>query len=336
MRKHELLERQQARRAAATPSAASRPSAGAHAAAARRALRVFQSPGPIYEPEGSARRLLAHGARALRRRLSRRRPGAQQLQLPPDPGRLDDGDRRACARLHGVSRRRRATPSCRCRRWPSCAPDALCRHAELPAASCSRRPPRSGVPLPSLTQGARSAARRSRRRCATGSAERGIAGLPELRHGRPRPDRLRDRGARGPGARRRRDRRDRAPRHRRPGARRRGRRGRRDDAEPRLPADPLRHRRPVGGAARAAARPAAPTRASSGWLGRADQTAKVRGMFVHPGQVAEIARAPSRGAARRGWWSSGEMADDRMTLHVEVAGAPPKAWPSASPQTCAT
>ena len=27
-----------------------------------------------------------------------------------------------------------------------------------------------------------------------------------------------------------------------------------------------------------------------GWLGRADQTTKVRGMFVHPGQVAEIAR----------------------------------------------
>ena len=27
-----------------------------------------------------------------------------------------------------------------------------------------------------------------------------------------------------------------------------------------------------------------------GWLGRADQTTKVRGMFVHPGQVAEIVR----------------------------------------------
>src|SRR5437868_9440624 len=27
-----------------------------------------------------------------------------------------------------------------------------------------------------------------------------------------------------------------------------------------------------------------------GWLGRADQTAKVRGMFVHPEQVAEILR----------------------------------------------
>jgi phenylacetate-CoA ligase len=27
-----------------------------------------------------------------------------------------------------------------------------------------------------------------------------------------------------------------------------------------------------------------------GWMGRADQTTKVRGMFVHPGQIAEIAR----------------------------------------------
>ena len=27
-----------------------------------------------------------------------------------------------------------------------------------------------------------------------------------------------------------------------------------------------------------------------GWLGRADQTTKVKGMFVHPGQVAAIVR----------------------------------------------
>ena len=58
-----------------------------------------------------------------------------------------------------------------------------------------------------------------------------------------------------------------------------------------------------------------------GWLGRADQTAKVRGMFVHPGQVAEVLRRhPGIGRARL--VVEGEMADDRMTLHVEVAGAP--------------
>ncbi|HJV61328.1 MAG TPA: AMP-binding protein [Albitalea sp.] len=55
-----------------------------------------------------------------------------------------------------------------------------------------------------------------------------------------------------------------------------------------------------------------------GWMGRADQTAKVRGMFVHPSQVADIARRhPEVGRARL--VVSGEMANDRMTLQVEVA-----------------
>ncbi len=58
-----------------------------------------------------------------------------------------------------------------------------------------------------------------------------------------------------------------------------------------------------------------------GWLGRADQTAKVRGMFVHPGQVAEVLRRhPDAGRGRL--VVEGEMANDRMTLKVEVAGAP--------------
>lgn len=58
-----------------------------------------------------------------------------------------------------------------------------------------------------------------------------------------------------------------------------------------------------------------------GWLGRADQTAKVRGMFVHPGQVAEVLRRhPEAGRGRL--VVEGEMANDRMTLKVEVAGSP--------------
>ncbi|MFO1339666.1 MAG: AMP-binding protein [Burkholderiaceae bacterium] len=58
-----------------------------------------------------------------------------------------------------------------------------------------------------------------------------------------------------------------------------------------------------------------------GWLGRADQTAKVRGMFVHPGQVAEVLRRhPEAGRGRL--VVEGEMANDRMTLKVEVAGTP--------------
>jgi phenylacetate-CoA ligase len=57
-----------------------------------------------------------------------------------------------------------------------------------------------------------------------------------------------------------------------------------------------------------------------GWLGRADQATKVRGMFVHPSQVAEIARRhPEIGRARL--VVEGEVAADRMTLRVEVQGA---------------
>ena len=56
-----------------------------------------------------------------------------------------------------------------------------------------------------------------------------------------------------------------------------------------------------------------------GWLGRADQTAKVRGMFVHPSQVAEIVRRHAE-IARARLEIGGEMANDRMTLKVELSG----------------
>jgi phenylacetate-CoA ligase len=55
-----------------------------------------------------------------------------------------------------------------------------------------------------------------------------------------------------------------------------------------------------------------------GWLGRADQTAKVRGMFVHPSQVAEVLkRHPALGRGRL--VVAGEMANDTMLLRVECA-----------------
>ena len=58
-----------------------------------------------------------------------------------------------------------------------------------------------------------------------------------------------------------------------------------------------------------------------GWMGRADQTTKVRGMFVHPAQIAEIARRfPEIIKARL--VVSGEMANDSMALQVETAGSP--------------
>lgn len=57
-----------------------------------------------------------------------------------------------------------------------------------------------------------------------------------------------------------------------------------------------------------------------GWMGRADQTTKIRGMFVHPSQVAEIVkRFPDIQRARL--VVTGEMANDQMTFKVETAGA---------------
>ena len=60
-----------------------------------------------------------------------------------------------------------------------------------------------------------------------------------------------------------------------------------------------------------------------GWMGRADQTTKVRGMFVHPGQVAEVLkRHPEVGRGRL----VVDSADNRdlMTLHCEVADETPE------------
>ena len=54
-----------------------------------------------------------------------------------------------------------------------------------------------------------------------------------------------------------------------------------------------------------------------GWMGRADQTTKVRGMFVQPGQIAAIAaRFPQVLRARL--VVTGEMASDQMVLRVET------------------
>ena len=54
-----------------------------------------------------------------------------------------------------------------------------------------------------------------------------------------------------------------------------------------------------------------------GWMGRADQTTKVRAMFVHPSQVAEIMRRHPQ-VRRARLVVSGEMGNDVMTLLCEV------------------
>ena len=56
-----------------------------------------------------------------------------------------------------------------------------------------------------------------------------------------------------------------------------------------------------------------------GWMGRADQTTKVRGLFVHPHQVAEVLRR--HGLTRGRLVVANEAGEDRMTLRVEREGA---------------
>jgi phenylacetate-CoA ligase len=56
-----------------------------------------------------------------------------------------------------------------------------------------------------------------------------------------------------------------------------------------------------------------------GWLGRADQATKVKGMFVHPGQVAAIVKRHPEVRRARLVVDSVE-GSDRMMLHVEVCG----------------
>ena len=59
-----------------------------------------------------------------------------------------------------------------------------------------------------------------------------------------------------------------------------------------------------------------------GWMGRADQTAKVKGMFVRPEQVAEIGRRhPTCSRLRLVVARDGET--DTMTLHAESSSADP-------------
>src|SRR5271166_807515 len=59
----------------------------------------------------------------------------------------------------------------------------------------------------------------------------------------------------------------------------------------------------------------------AGWKGRADQTTKVKGMFVHPAQIAEIAhRHPELGRLRLVVTRANEQ--DVMTLMAEAASLP--------------
>ena len=92
----------------------------------------------------------------------------------------------------------------------------------------------------------------------------------------------------------------------------------------RLPAAALRHRRSLRLSRR--------RRGIRGWMGRADQTTKVKGMFVHPSEVVEIGKRhprTRRAAARR----AREGEQDAMTLLAETA-APATALAERSPRRC--
>nr|HQV09316.1 AMP-binding protein [Thauera sp.] len=54
-----------------------------------------------------------------------------------------------------------------------------------------------------------------------------------------------------------------------------------------------------------------------GWMGRADQTTKVKGMFVHPGQIASVLQRHPEVLRGRLVVDNPELSD-RMTLHCEV------------------
>lgn len=55
-----------------------------------------------------------------------------------------------------------------------------------------------------------------------------------------------------------------------------------------------------------------------GWLGRADQTTKVKGMFVHPHQIAQVLKRHPE-IARARLVVDNATGQDRMTLHCESA-----------------
>ena len=58
-----------------------------------------------------------------------------------------------------------------------------------------------------------------------------------------------------------------------------------------------------------------------GWMGRADQATKVKGMFVHPAQVAEVAKRHGEILKAR-LVVDNPGGSDRMTLRCELRGAP--------------
>ncbi len=70
-----------------------------------------------------------------------------------------------------------------------------------------------------------------------------------------------------------------------------------------------------------------------GWMGRADQTTKVKGMFVHPSQVAQVLRRHPEIVRARLVVAHDADKSDVMTLQCELAGPAPEAFAAAVADT---
>ena len=146
-RKSELLERQKASRAQGGDAFGGFCGAGARPG---HVARVRQ-PRSDLRTRRRRTRLLAHGPRVVRGGLSRRRAGAQQLQLPHDARRLHPGVGRPRRGLHRVPGRHRPDRTTARRHvrpaspTPTPARPAFC-------ASCWRRPRKPGIDISSITK----------------------------------------------------------------------------------------------------------------------------------------------------------------------------------------
>ena len=66
-----------------------------------------------------------------------------------------------------------------------------------------------------------------------------------------------------------------------------------------------------------------------GWMGRADQSTKVRGMFVHPAQIVAVERLHPDIVKSRLVVDFDERHNDRMTLHCELRATPAERFAQA-------
>ena len=66
-----------------------------------------------------------------------------------------------------------------------------------------------------------------------------------------------------------------------------------------------------------------------GWMGRADQSTKVRGMFVHPAQIVAVERLHPDIVKSRLVVDFDERRNDRMTLHCELRATPAERFAQA-------